>query len=182
LTARRKRLHFIGVMPPDEIGREVTVYKKTASELFNTNRALRSPPHITLIPPFHWDPEDYGALISRLQTVAENLQPFILTLSDFDTFRPRVIFIRIEDSEPLRQLQANTEAALEGMIYRKRKVKRSFHPHMTVATRDLKRSEYPEAWKYFSQIRYQRAFPVKDIVLFRNEEKGWVVLSSVPLG
>jgi len=55
-------LYFFAVVPPEEIQSSVTDIKQDFKERFNASHALKSPPHITLIPPFKYDLEDENVL------------------------------------------------------------------------------------------------------------------------
>jgi 2'-5' RNA ligase len=43
---------FIAVIPPEDIQEAVTALKREAAARFESRHALKSPPHVTLIPPF----------------------------------------------------------------------------------------------------------------------------------
>ncbi len=59
-------LFFIAVLPPKEIQAEVTRFKEYAAGHFHSSRALRSPPHITLISPFQWPEERAEEMMQAL--------------------------------------------------------------------------------------------------------------------
>ena len=61
-----KSLYFIAIIPPEKIRREIEELKKKISVAFNTKRALNSPPHITLIPPFRTELDNLNSLIQKL--------------------------------------------------------------------------------------------------------------------
>ena len=170
-----RHLYFLGVLPSKDISREVLAFKKYAAQHFRTSRALHSPAHITLFPPFFWEDKRLEDLNKALQAFAAGEAPFELHLNGFDCFRPRVIFIRIVPNPALNDLQARLLKALESSVQLVNDDKRPYHPHLTVAFKDLYKKVFPEAWAHFSAIPFERQFPVKDIALLRHQDGYWEV-------
>lgn len=171
-------LLFVAVIPAEEIREEVTAFKQYALEHFDSGRALRSPAHITLIRPFRWTPDGLPALRRSLEQFSRRCAPFYLTLNGFDCFRPRVIFVDIEPSEELTRLQSALEQYLSSELSLKKERNHGFHPHMTVAFKDLRRSVFPAAWEYFSQQEYLRVFEVNRYFLLRHSGRRWEVYNT----
>lgn len=163
-------LYFIALLPDQEIQNEVTEFKQAAQERFGTSQALRSPAHITLIPPFRTDRTDF----SNLLTVAAGQQPFTVQLRNFDRFGSRVIFVDVAPEPTLLDYQK----VLADFCARHLDIvpdSRPFHPHMTVAFKDLKRSVFPEAWDYFSAKSYERTFLARGVTLLIHTGQCWQV-------
>ena len=175
-------LLFIAVIPVKEICEEVTAFKQYALEHFDSGRALRSPAHITLIPPFRWSPGRLRALKGSLEQFTCRCVPFYLTLNGFDCFQPRVIFVDVEESEELNRLQSGLEDYLSLEYSLKNEGKHGFHPHMTVAFKDLRRSVFPTAWKYFAGQEYLRVFEVNQYFLLRHNGLRWEVDGAFAFG
>ena len=171
----KNSLYFIAILPPKEIQREVTAFKQYAAKHFQSSRALTSPPHITPIPPFGWPEAEIKTLSDSLRFFAKTEPAFYLSLQHFDTFRPRVIFVDIGPSEELVQLQEKLSRKLEQEFDLSSDRTYGFHPHMTVAFKDLKRDIFPKAWKYFENIEYERFFLAKDVTLLKHDGKRWIV-------
>ncbi|MFQ5448773.1 MAG: 2'-5' RNA ligase family protein, partial [Saprospiraceae bacterium] len=85
-------LFFIALLPDEEIRREYTPYKNDCARKFGTSHALKSPPHITLVPPFRWREEQLEALKDTLDLFALGQEPFEVQLRHFNCFKPRVIY------------------------------------------------------------------------------------------
>lgn len=175
-------LLFVAVIPAEEIREEVTAFKQYALERFDSGRALRSPAHITLIPPFRWSPDRLPALKNSLEQFSHHCAPFYLTLDGFDCFRPRVIFVNVAPSEELNRLQSALEQHLVTECSLKNERNHGFHPHMTVAFKDLRRSVFPAAWQYFSQQAYLRGFEVDRYFLLRHSGRRWEVYHTFAFG
>lgn len=177
----KKQLFFIAVLPGEPIAAEVTRFKQYAADHFRSARALRSPPHITLIPPFWWAPADRDRLDRALGDFCRDRSPFSVRLSGFDCFSPRVIFVAVQPDQAFANLQAALQGYLQKSLDLPLRDRRPFHPHLTVAFKDLRRSVFPEAWDYFSEQSYERRFKVEELVLLRHREQAWEVAARFPL-
>lgn len=178
---KASELFFIAILPPFEIQEEVTAFKKYAAEHFDSKHALRSPPHITLIPPFRWDTAQQSQLIQFLSAYSFAPSSFDLKLKNFDCFAPRVIFVDLEPEPTLSEMQAHLASAIQSELGITHRGPFGFHPHMTIAFRDLSTSIFPKAWKHFSAQSYQRSFRVDGLVLLQHSPHGWQITQSFPL-
>ncbi|MCI5082507.1 MAG: 2'-5' RNA ligase family protein [Saprospiraceae bacterium] len=174
-------LFFIAVLPDDEIQAEVTSFKQTAAERFDSARALTSPPHITLIPPFRWKAERLPALLDSLKEFDFSEAPFELELNGFDVFEPRVIFVAPSPNEVLNNLQQELKNKLKEEIELSYRDHFGFHPHMTIAFKDLTESNFAKAWAWFKQVEYKRYFIVDSISLLQHNGQRWIVHSTYSL-
>jgi len=178
MSKEKDLLLFIAVLPGDEIREEVTNFKKYALERFQSGRALKSPPHITLIPPFRWSPGRIEELKMALKYYAKSCSSFSLTLHGFNCFEPRVIFVDIEKDEELERLQSTLQDLLHSAFSIQNDCAYGFNPHMTVAFKDLRKSVFPLAWKYFSNLDYMRVFKVKQLYLLQHDGRQWQIVDD----
>lgn len=162
-------LYFIALLPPPDIQAEVTAFKAYAAEHFQSRRALNSPPHITLIPPFRFEEAPARALRADLDAWQREQPPFTVQLDGFAAFPPRVIYVDIRPNEQLARYQQALADWLAAQYDISGSSPHGFHPHMTVAFKDLKRRQFPAAWSYFQALPYQRQFVVERLYLL-----GWV--------
>lgn len=174
-------LYFIALLPPDKIREEVTAFKQYAATNFDSKHALRSPPHITLIPPFRWPQDQQARLLDFLTRFPYQTSPFGLSLRHFDCFAPRVIFVDVIAEPKLFQLQAELATALADELNIRHKGPHGFHPHLTIAFRDLKAEVFPKAWAYFSTQSYESFFEVNALALLRHTVAGWQLDQTFPL-
>lgn len=165
-------LYFVALLPDAGIQAEVTAFKEAARDRFGSGHALKSPPHITLVPPFR-----VAQTPLFLSEIASRLEPFPVQLRHFDRFGKRVIFVGVENSEALQQCQRETSRAFEAAL-NLRPDNRPFHPHMTVAFRDLPVQRFPAAWAYFAGISYERTFTASGLTLLRHTGAGWVIAET----
>lgn len=169
-----KDLYFIALLPPPEIQREVTAFKQVAAERFNAKRALNSPPHITLIPPFRLDSAGLEPLIRELQTFNQELSPFEVELQGFAAFPPRVIYVNVLPNDLLIHCQAQLEQRCAALGIASDRTY-GFHPHMTVAFKDLKKAVFPTAWAFFEAQSFERNFEAGHVTLLHWKAGKWHV-------
>jgi 2'-5' RNA ligase len=178
-TARvDKHRFFIALLPPPPIQNAVIEIQQHVAEHYASRAALRSPPHITLQPPFEWCADDVLFLEAHLQqfSATQSALPAI-TLDAFAAFPPRVIYINVLKLPELLTLQANligyceTQLGIVDSISKNR----PFTPHMTVAFRDLSRQNFKAAWQTFQQRSLHFEFPVSHLTLLRHNGKQWQI-------
>lgn len=170
----RGPLFFIGILPDEPIQKEVTAFKQDCARLFQASHALKSPPHLTLIPPFPWPLQQLKKLENALEEFAQQQRPFELQLHGFNCFQPRVIFVDIVENQQLNILQSKLFHYLEKTLDLNDERAQRFHPHMTIAHRDLQQVQFPKAWAHFSTMEYERSFQVDGLVLLEHVERKWV--------
>ena len=174
---KAEQLYFIGLLPPDIIKQEVTAFKQQALDQFKTSHALTSAPHITLIPPFRSARTSFAAIA---EFVSEQ-KAIEVHLKGFNKFDQKVIFVDVVPNPELTTLQKDLELYAHyyvGVVPEYQ----PFHPHITVAFKDLKRPNFPEAWAYFSEQTYERTFAASSMALFKYNGKAWDILEEWSLG
>jgi 2'-5' RNA ligase len=175
-----EKVYFVAILPDETLQNEVTAFKKYAAEHFNTKRALTSPPHITLQPPFRWNEHNLHPIRVTLKKVCESHSSFEVSLKNFNSFFPRVIFVDVELSDNLNWLHQNLQSQMKEQ-HRLEDRFDGFHPHMTVAFKDLKKKIFPDAWKYFSKLKYEKTFMVHQLILLVHNGENWEILESFKL-
>ena len=167
-------LFFIAVVLPQDIRKEVMVLKKIVSENYHSHHAMKSPPHITLHMPFKWKINKKQSLTEGLGQLVQELSPFELNLKNFVCFEPRVIFVNVQETEPLNKLQKQVALFMKkGNVFNEAYKNQAFHPHVTIAFRDLKRAIFVEAWDFFQTQSFDRQFSVNGISLLKHDGVQW---------
>lgn len=175
-------LLFIAIVPDAQIQRDVTEFKEYLAEHFGASHALKSPPHITLFPPFNWPQDRVEALREMLLDFAAEEACFEIALKNFNAFAPRVIYVDVMPNESLQKLQQKLENQLEIIFdFKNDRGHHDFNPHMTIAHKDLKKWLFAEAWKYFSSQHYTRIFQVKSIALLQHNGRRWDIYEEFQL-
>ena len=175
-------LYFIAIVAPAEINDPVLVWKKYMEEQYGCTVALRSPAHITLVPPFTMKEDRENELGEYLQQFSSAEKSFTINLKDFDNFKPRVIFLHVEPGEALLQLKERLELYLLSLEkFPVKKEERPFHPHITIANRDLNKKDFPKAWAYFQSLSFSATFTADSIYLLKHNNKEWEMAARFPL-
>lgn len=176
-------LYFIALLPPEMIREEVRALKLEMQQRFGAGHALKSPAHITLQMPFRLPDEKVRALADALRKFAASRMPFRLRLGDFDCFAPRVIYVSVKDSKPLARLESELKTVLgEKGILPSTGEDLPFHPHMTIATRDLDEAAFQRAWPEFAKRSFHMDFKAKSLFLLRHNGSVWEVYREFGFG
>jgi len=169
------QLYFIAIIPPSPFLENAQALKEYFRDQYHCKASLNSPPHITLHMPFQWKEKKEEKLVTELRSFSSGKNPFSISFDDFSCFAPRVIYIDIKPSDPLTRLQhelhqfCKTGLNLFNAQYRDL----PFHPHLTLAFRDLKKEVFPAAWEDFKQRKFQGEFTIDKITLMKHDGKRW---------
>lgn len=171
-------------MLPDSVLQDrVTDIKLELKRDFGCKQALKSPPHITVFPPFRWDPNRLDAF-ACLSEFCDRHSSFEVSLNGFGSFPPRVIYVKPEMSDSLQlfhqELQAYLSEHLE--LLDPMVAKRGFTPHMTVANRDLKRDRFSDAWAKYEQRSLEATFQANQLTLLKHDGQRWQIAQEWPFG
>lgn len=170
-------MYFIALIAPPGINEDVLKWKKFFKETFQCTVALKSPAHITLIPPFWMKEELEVELINSITKFSSDITRFTISLKNFAAFKPRVIYTDVMPNKKLIALHTSlNEFILKQNKFPIRKEDRSFHPHVTLATRDLYKKAFIKAWEIFSEKKYEANWLVNGISLLRHNKKNWDVV------
>lgn len=142
---------------------------------FGARHALKLPAHITILMPFKMEEELEPALDKAIGGVCAEVTPFSIKLDGFGSFPPRVIFVRIAEHRDLQQLQKKLAAAVGGVVPLEAKKEEEIHPHITIASRDLRKEDFRDAWNQFRGRVYLAEFIAEKIVVFRHNGRSWNV-------
>jgi 2'-5' RNA ligase len=170
-------MYYIAVLAPGVINEEVIGWKHFMRDRFGCTVALKSPAHITLITPF-WMKTDLQPILQQtMNEFSSTRTAFPILLKNFGCFEPRVIFVHVEHAEPLRLLQSELERELlSNKSFIIKPETRPFHPHITIASRDLQKRKFAEAWEHFKNKTYQASFTADGITMLRHSGIKWEAL------
>jgi 2'-5' RNA ligase len=175
-------MYFIALVAPEEFNQQVLKWKNFFKERYECPVALKSPAHITIIPPFWMNEDLENDLINSIHEFSITKTKFEIILKNFAAFKPKVIFVDIVKSEILNGLhQSFADFIISKNKFPIKKEERPFHPHITLATRDLYKKAFQEAWEIFSKKKYEALWTVNGISLLRHNKKNWDVISTSQL-
>lgn len=174
---------FIALIPPHHILDYVNQVKQYFADNYNSRSALKSPPHITLQPPFEWDEGNVTQLEEYLKNFASSRTGVPVTLNQYGAFPPRVIYIDVINTPELIALQSDLITYMESInIYDPNTKTRTFTPHITVAFRDLTKQNFRVAWQEFEHRQVNFEFGADNICLLLHDGQRWNVLSKFQFG
>ncbi len=169
-------LYLIALIPPPALREKVRELKEEIRDRFGAGHALKTPAHITLQMPFRLESETEPLLLELLAGWSRQQRPFPVKLLGFGSFPPRVIFIRIADHKPVSALESSLRAVLAGAEHLRIETSSlPFHPHMTIATRDLREQAFDQAWVEFKDRPFEAAFEVHSLFLLKHNGQFWEV-------
>lgn len=178
----KQDLFFIALIPPEPLREQIQHLKLEVAQKFKSSHSLNAPPHVTLISPFRVSDEQISGLHSILEVYSQGHHPFQVQLKDFANFPPRVVFIDVKITDALRQFQQKLEDMIRsedtfGYNYRER----PYHPHVTLAFKDLTKDNFYRAWDEFKDREFEKNFLADQICLLKHNGEIWEVSNTFPL-
>lgn len=175
------KMYFIAVVLPPHLNTEILKYKKWAQEQWNCKVGLKSPAHITLIPPFWMDEAQEASLVADINALSSSQQPFEVVTANFSCFRPRTLFVAVAPNAALDKLKVETDRYFKMRPQYGAKIDtRPFHPHITIATRDLRKSAFAEAWPQLEHQSFVQTFTTNGLTLLRHNGQVWDEAYTAP--
>jgi 2'-5' RNA ligase len=169
------RRYFIAVLPPPGVSAQVRALQTELSGQYQTRGALRSPPHITLHMPFNWRESKEAELIAPLAGFIAGVSPFTVFLKGYGAFAPRVIYLNVLSTSELTRFQQELSrfCRINLNLLNATPHDLPYHPHVTLAFRDLKKQEFFKAWEECRSRTYEKEFDVTNVHLLRHENNEW---------
>lgn len=173
---------FVALIPPRPIQDYASQVIQALGDRYHT-RTAHAPPHITLQPPFLWQSNDTSQLEECLSSFAHSQVQIPVVLSGFGAFAPRVLFINVLKTDVLLRIQADLMAHLEKHLGIADPVaqRRPFSPHLTIASRNLNRQTFKQAWSELEPQAVEFEFVGDRLVLLIHNGRGWHVQAEFPL-
>ncbi|PZR22172.1 MAG: hypothetical protein DI539_06195 [Flavobacterium psychrophilum] len=178
-----QNLYFIALIPHDTVAGEVTDFKNDFAANYNSSRALRTMPHITLKAPFKLAQREHKNLMAWFDNLRPMVESFFVELEDFGSFPNKdnpVIYVKPVMTPPLERLQKSILNAFEHAYpditipY----TERNFHPHMTIAFRDLTPEQYARAMDVYQHKKYSANFRADTFYLLQHDGEKWNVIAE----
>lgn len=176
-----RALYFVAIVLPEPLSSEVRKLQEYTANHFNSRHALKSPPHLTLVAPFAvYDAANTpGAILAKACSL---WKPLNVTLEGFGNFGRRVIFVRVLESPEMAAMARGLSEQLRAAGFDVRVETRPFHPHVTLAFRDLSPGMFQRAFDYFNALPFSAEFQARHIALLKHEQGRWHVTDTYPLG
>ena len=175
--------YFLAIVPPEPAFSNYNEIKEEIRRQFAVKYALKSPPHITLKMPFSFNEAKEEYLFSRFTTFLEKQGSFPIHISGIGRFGQRVIFQKISQSEPLFKLQEEVKNFCKKELHLVDELSdRNFHPHLTLAYKDLKPSKFEEVMNLCKQLQFDTNFNVDRLILLKRIDGRWVICREILFG
>jgi 2'-5' RNA ligase len=168
--------YFIAIVPNESLSEEIKQIKQEIFATHGIKGALLSPAHITLHMPFNWEEEKEEKLINCLANFHHNTN-ITITTHGFSAFEPRVVFIDIIQELELFELQKKLVKHVKTylQLFNQSDDLRGFHPHITIAFRDLKKPQFYAIWEEFKIKHFNKQFNCNTICLLKHNNSSWEV-------
>jgi 2'-5' RNA ligase len=183
---QKENLYFIAIIPSPSICDEITVFKQEFADRFSCRAALKLIPHVTLKAPFKLAPSQRNQLLGWFKQLHVPVRVFDMEIRDFGVFSKKsspVVFMQVVLNEYLQVLQSSiVNSFTTGFPHINiSETEKNFHPHITIAYRDLDPILFKEAWEEYKGKRYGAIIKVNDFHLLQHDEKQWNVIASYNL-
>ncbi|WP_224484169.1 2'-5' RNA ligase family protein [Robertkochia aurantiaca] len=176
-------LYYVAIVVPEPQATGITRLKEEMAHRYQAKHALKSPPHITLQMPFRRSSDAEKEISRVLNHLALEMQPFETLLKDFGFFEPKVIYVKVDNHEPYEKLHQQLRSRLLSELnFAKKETSQRFHPHCTIAHRDLNREDFYLAQKELRERHFETTFMVTALHLLKHDGKRWQVHKAFPLG
>jgi 2'-5' RNA ligase len=170
-------LYFIAIIPPNEINEQIENFKQYIFKTYGSRGSLKAPPHITLHMPFHWKRKKQAVLKEKLLQFSESINSCIIELKDFNCFEPKVIYVDVLANQHLTSAQSQLHKFCKTKLnlFNAQYKSLPFHPHITVAFRDLKKPMFYRAWEEFKMKKFSSSFVFNKLTLLKYDEEQWLI-------
>ena len=169
--------YFIALVAPATVDQQFLEWKKWMLDQYGCKVAMKSPAHITLIPPFQMQETEENELHSFMNRFAAGVEPFEIRLNGFGHFDKRVIFVQVDQNQFLGRLydrfQHDFLLAYPGLT---KADTRAYHPHMTIATRDIPRQNFQQALDHFTPLTFSAVIPAGELCLLYLRPGKWEIV------
>ncbi|MEX2567238.1 MAG: 2'-5' RNA ligase family protein [Cyclobacteriaceae bacterium] len=174
--------YFIGIVPKGEVGTVTHLIKQDLKENFGLKYALKSPPHVTLKMPFLFNEKKEGLLVQKLNSFFAREKGFELKFKGFQTFGKRVIYIGVRYPSELLEMQIRLAQFCKGKLGQTLELSdTNFKPHMTIAFKDLKKSEFEKYLEFLQKYEMDYRTIVSEISILKKEQFRWKILDTFKL-
>lgn len=169
-------MYYLAIVLPTHLDEKVLAFKTFMKEHYDCKVGLKSPAHITVVPPFWMKSDLEDQLLTTATDIAASTQTFSIQTNDFSSFKPRTIFIAVAENIALHTLKRKADDVFaRHPEFNIKKENRPFHPHITIATRDLTKAAYFDAWPRFAEKPFREEWIAEGLCILKHNKKNWDV-------
>jgi 2'-5' RNA ligase len=178
--APANNMYYLAIICPDETDKQVMQFKLWMKEHFGSVTAMKSPAHITIIPPFWLSNEKEQLLLDLFHAFTSDISGIPVLLENFGHFGKKVLFINVHQNELLQKLKHQSDEYFTQHFNNAIKIEdHPFYPHITIATRDMKPGDFFTAWERFSREKFSANFMATTLSLLKLSPEKWNVIAAV---
>ncbi|MBL4707429.1 MAG: 2'-5' RNA ligase family protein [Flavobacteriales bacterium] len=164
---------FFAILPSSKVSSEIIEFQRELKTQYGFSHALKTPPHLTIIPPFTATIDQIESLFTKIRN--ESLTPFSIQLDGFQAFHPRVLFVDVMHNPDLIGFRKRIKSIfVSEKIIPNKGEKHFFTPHITIANRDLNNKTFKQIFPTFKNRKFLAAFEVRSIFLLQHTDGKWV--------
>lgn len=178
--APRLPLYFVGLIPQGEVKKQIDNIRNQNSGRFGCRVALKSPPHITVLPPFRIEPENVEAMKSVVRSSFPSPNGLLVKFSDVGTFERRTIFLDVLNDHHLNafDVKAKELVAAYPHYFQNARFHEVFHPHVTLANRDILPEYFDEMVSYLRNKIYPIMCDSLRLEILHLERGRWEIVQN----
>lgn len=168
-------LYFAALIPPEPVYSLTQDLRLYCADKFDAHHALKSPPHITLLSPFRCEPGHIDDAIMTIQSVCSNTAAFSVRLNGFGHFNRKVLYLKTDTNTSLMSFQEKLEetARSHEELFHYNYHPRPFHPHLTLAFKDLSEAMFEKAWIEFRDKPFEAQFTADRLIILKHTGERW---------
>lgn len=175
--------YFLALVPPPEILEKAHHIKLLIRDQFGIKYALKSPPHVTLKMPFNYNEAKETLLKKKLGDFLQTQKPVALKIEGVGTFGKRVIYLGIEKSPELAELQTSLKNFCKKELNLVDELSdRNYHPHLTVAFKDLKVGQFDEVLDLVRGQSFHAEYDAVDLAILKRVDQKWIFHEKLCFG
>lgn len=167
-------MYYAAILCPPQVDEKILRFKHWMRDRFGCVAALKSPAHLTLVPPFWLEETREADLLQTLGRFTCDIGEIEIRLEGYSHFNRQVLFVNVKANPSIEELKNQAEdhfiQSFGDII---KKDTRPFHPHVTIATRDLKPGDFEKAWDHFAKKEFNESFSAATISLLKLDHERW---------
>jgi 2'-5' RNA ligase len=174
-------IYLLAILPPHELARDIHQIRLHCSEKFGVLKALRPPVHISMYRPFRLEEEFENNFILLIQSAIAEQEVFEQEIENFEAFNTHAIVLRALLNTGILNLY-NTIST----IMREKGIDKHptdifpFHPHLTIAYRDIKPEVFPLIWEDYKNKKFNASFRADHLSLLKHDGNRWLEIKNYP--
>ena len=177
-----KFLYLLAILPPPDVSLKIDTIRKECAEKFGVVKALRPPVHITLYKPVWMEESREPELKAQLKEITTDRTPFRQKVRNFGKFGKNVVYINAINNPGLDQLHNVIWKTIRQMNLDPKSpdLPTSFHPHFTIAYRDVSPELFEQIWSFYQQQVFEADFIADRFSVLKHDGKKWNLLGDFP--